>query len=125
MFRLFNRRGKYDAGGENNYDDGFSWDEIEYDEDEPDEDEPEEDEYYESEYDGDESEEDEYYESEYDDDGLGEDEYYEASDKALNGHLPAGLWNKFIGMNSFDRIVAVTGAAVLALAVVTAGVYIS
>ncbi len=120
MFRLFNRRGKYDAGGENNYDDGFSWDEIEYDEDEP-----EEDEYYESEYDGDESEEDEYYESEYDDDGLEEDEYYEASGKALNGHLSAGLWNKFIGMNSFDRIVAVTGAAVLALAVVTAGVYIS
>lgn len=35
------------------------------------------------------------------------------------------LWDKFVDMNPLDRIVAVTGAAVMVLAVVTAGVYVS
>lgn len=35
------------------------------------------------------------------------------------------LWDRFIDMNPMDKVVAVTGAAVLVLAVVTAGVYVS
>lgn len=41
------------------------------------------------------------------------------------GNFFVRLWDKFVDMNPLDRIVAVTGAAVMVLAVVTAGVYVS
>lgn len=41
------------------------------------------------------------------------------------GNFFVRLWDKFVDMNPLDRIVAVTGAAVMVLAVVTVGVYVS
>ncbi len=116
-------------------------DEEYYEEDEIEEDEDyygdEEEEYYEEEsyY---EEEDEEYYEEDYyeddedyygdDDDDLEDEDYYEDDDEE-DDEVPEGFFGK-IGykithMSAVDHIVALTGAAVLVLAVVTGTLYLS
>ncbi|MBR1930490.1 MAG: hypothetical protein IJ833_03310 [Lachnospiraceae bacterium] len=62
-------------------------------------------------------EEAEYADSEY------EEPLYDESDKPV-GNIFIGLWEKFLNMETFDKIVMSTGAAVILLAVVVGGLYL-
>ena len=85
-------------------------------------------------YYGEESEEaDEYYGEDGEEEMYyADDEYEDEDDEASAGRrekrkepIFVALWNKFLNMSTMDRVVAATGVAVLVMAVVTCGVFVS
>ena len=150
MKKLFNHTKRPERDWELDVQDGYDWDEEEYyaDEEEQYTGEPYEEEYpvesdeeeyyaeeeYFEESDGEEyyaeeeypeePDEEEYYaEEEYPEEP--DEEYYADEEEEYNSDRENGIWAKIRNMSTMDRIMAVTGAAVLILIIITVSVYVS
>ena len=86
--------------------------------------ESDEEEYYTEEEYPEESDEEEYYaEEEYPEEP--DEEYYADEEEEYNSDRENGIWAKIRNMSTMDWIMAVTGAAVLILIIITVSVYVS
>ena len=135
MKKLFNHTKRPERDWELDVQDGYDWDEEEYyaDEEEQYTGEPyeeeypvesDEEEYYAEEEYPEEPDEEEYYaEEEYPEEP--DEEYYADEEEEYNSDRENGIWAKIRNMSTMDRIMAVTGAAVLILIIITVSVYVS
>ena len=120
MKKLFNHTKRPERDWELDVQDGYDWDEEEYyaDEEEQYTGEP-----YEEEYPVESDEEEYYAEEEYPEEP--DEEYYADEEEEYNSDRENGIWAKIRNMCTMDRIMAVTGAAVLILIIITVSVYVS
>lgn len=120
MKKLFNHTKRPERDWELDVQDGYDWDEEEYyaDEEEQYTGEP-----YEEEYPVESDEEEYYAEEEYPEEP--DEEYYADEEEEYNSDRENGIWAKIRNMSTMDWIMAVTGAAVLILIIITVSVYVS